>query len=202
MPSGRESGGGKPRTGRRGGRGGGRRPLADSASAEAARGTAIGLLSRRDYARSALKDRLTDAGFESATAESAVVGLEQERLVNDERYVEAAVAGRIARGQGPLRIALELRRAGVSPALVAAAIDSQAPEWRDRAILVQRRRFGPGAPRDPRQRARQARFLLYRGFTSDHVRAALGARADETFADLELAAEDPPAGDTCTEEPG
>ncbi len=201
MPHGREPGGGKPRTASRR-VDSGRRPPADPAGADAARGTAIGLLSRRDYPRSALKDRLTDAGFETATAESAVAGLEDERLVNDARYVEAAVAGRIGRGQGPLRIILELRRAGVPPTLVAAAVDSQAPEWRDRAILLHRRRFGPGAPRDPRQRARQARFLLYRGFTSDHVRAALGARTDETFLELESAADDPSDGDTRPLEPG
>jgi regulatory protein len=201
MPSGRGPGSGKARTG---GRrfAGHRSPPADPASAEAARGKAIGLLSRRDYPRDALKERLTDAGFESATAETAVAGLEDERLVNDERYVEAVVAGRIARGQGPLRIVLELRRAGVSTTLIAAAVDARAPEWRSRAIELQRRRFGPGAPPDPRQRARQARFLLYRGFTPDHVLAALGARAGESFEGLAPADDDPAGGDARADEPG
>ena len=202
MQSGRGSGGGKARTGGRdiGKR---RRPHADPANAEAARGKAIGLLSRRDYPRGALKERLTDAGFDTAAAEAAVAGLEGERLVNDERFVEAVLAGRIARGHGPLRIVRELRQAGVAPRLVAAAVDAGAPEWRDRAILLQQRRFGSGAPRDTRQRARQARFLLYRGFTPDHVRAALGVRAGESFEDLAPAADDgPPDGGTRPDEPG
>jgi len=38
---------------------------------------------------------------------------------------------------------------------------------------VRRKRFGAEPPRDFHERAKQARFLQYRGFTSDQVRAAL-----------------------------
>jgi len=162
--------------GRARGGGRGRKPTADPASAEAARGRAIGLLSRRDYPRRALKERLADSGFADAAAESAVAALEDERLVNDARYVEAAVAGRTARGQGPIRIALELRRQGVATALVAAAVDPRAPQWAERARELRERRFGGEPPRDARERARQVRFLLQRGFGGDHIRRALDAR--------------------------
>jgi regulatory protein len=174
----------------RGGFGGkrrGRRPPADPASAEAARGRAIGLLARRDYPRRALKARLTESGFEDGAAEHAVTALEDERLVNDARYVEAAVASRAGRGQGPLRIALELRRQGVAAALIDAAVAIRSPDWQVQATALRLRRFGRGAPADAAERARQARFLLQRGFTGEQVRAALGAAA----ADLELEDVDP-----------
>jgi regulatory protein len=174
MPSGPGGGRGSGK-----GRGHGRKPLADPASAEAARGRAIGLLSRRDYPRRALKERLAKSGFADEAAESAVAALEDERLVNDGRYVEAAVAGRAARGQGPIRIALELRRQGVSAALVAAAVDARAPEWAERARDLRRRRFGTGPPQDATERARQIRFLLQRGFSGDHIRSALGVRGGD-----------------------
>jgi regulatory protein len=194
MPSGR--GGGKGRGRGRGlGLGHGRKPLADPASAEAARDRAIGLLSRRDYPRRALKERLADSGFADEAAELAVAALEDERLVNDARYVEAAVAGRAARGQGPIRIALELRRQGVSAALVAEAVDARAPEWAERARDLRRRRFGAGPPKDAAERARQIRFLLQRGFSGDHIRFALGVRGgdepelDDTSHDVDCAGE-------------
>jgi regulatory protein len=199
MPSGPGGGGragGKGR-GRGRGLGHGRKPLADPASAEAARGRAIGLLSRRDYPRRALKERLADSGFADEAAESAVAALEDERLVNDARYVEATVAGRTARGQGPIRIALELRRQGVSAALVAAAVDARAPEWTERARDLRRRRFGADPPKDARERARQIRFLLQRGFSGDHIRWALGARGgdelelDDTSHDVDSEGEIP-----------
>jgi regulatory protein len=178
MPSGPGHGGGK---GRLRGRGFGRarQPPEDPASAEAARGRAIGLLSRRDYPRRALKERLADSGFAEEAAESAVATLEDERLVNDERFVESAVAGRTARGHGPIRIALELRRQGVAAALVAAAVDAKSPLWAERARELRRRRFGAALPRDPRERTRQVRFLLQRGFTGEHVRHALDGRLGE-----------------------
>ena len=171
-----------PKAGRAFGRG--RKPPADPASAEAARGRAISLLSRRDYPRRQLKARLEDSGFEDRAAESAVAGLEDERLVNDARYVESAIAGRRARGQGPLRIALELRRAGVPAALIREALDPRAAEWTERAIELRRRRFGAARPATAKERARQLRFLLQRGFSADQVRRALGAGADLELEDL------------------
>jgi regulatory protein len=152
---------------------------------DAARQKAIGLLARRDFASRDLKGRLAQAGYERAAAEEAVSDLQDERLVDDARYAESAVASRAARGQGPVRIALELRRQGVPPELVESAVDAGSPEWAARADELRRRRFGRGAPSDPKERTRQVRFLLYRGFTSEHVRKALGrAAADLTDDDL------------------
>jgi regulatory protein len=51
-------------------------------------------------------------------------------------------------------------------------------DWRARAFEVRIRKFGPEAPEDWAERARQARFLQYRGFSSDHIRAATGADFD------------------------
>jgi len=42
------------------------------------------------------------------------------------------------------------------------------------ARAVRRKRFGAAPPSDFRERARQARFLEYRGFDGDQIRAALG----------------------------
>ncbi|HUO79508.1 MAG TPA: regulatory protein RecX [Steroidobacteraceae bacterium] len=193
MPSGPGHGGGAGRARGRG-FGRGRKRPEEPASAEEARGRAIGLLSRRDYPRRALKQRLADSGFADEAAESAVAALEDERLVDDARYVEAAVAGRTARGQGPIRIALELRRLGVGAALVAAAVDARSPEWAERACELRRRRFGAEPPREPKERARQVRFLLQRGFGGDHIRRALEARAGEDF-ELDEGGLDAGAGD-------
>jgi len=193
VPSGPGHGGGAGRARGRG-FGRGRKRPEEPASAEEARGRAIGLLSRRDYPRRALKQRLADSGFADEAAESAVAALEDERLVDDARYVEAAVAGRTARGQGPIRIALELRRLGVGAALVAAAVDARSPEWAERACELRRRRFGAEPPREPKERARQVRFLLQRGFGGDHIRRALEARAGEDF-ELDEGGLDAGAGD-------
>lgn len=194
MPSGGGQGGNR-RFGRRG-FGRARRAPDDPDSVEAARGRAIGLLSRRDLPADALRGRLTDAGFATAAADGAVEELIDERLVNDARYVESAVASRTARGQGPVRITLELKRLGLAPELVTAAVDARHPDWLERAVELRVRRFGAAPPSDGRERARQARFLLYRGFTGEHLRAAFGAAADDVDLDLEAIEgySDPDAG--------
>jgi regulatory protein len=169
---------------------------ADPASPDAARQKAVGLRARRDFGSKELKGRLAEAGYETGAAEAAVTDLEDERLVNDERYVESAVAARIARGQGPVRIAMDLKRLGLAKDLVEQAVDARSPEWAERADELRRRRFGAAPPADPRERTRQVRFLLYRGFSSEHVRAALGrAAADLTDEDLDASDDELAASD-------
>jgi SOS response regulatory protein OraA/RecX len=51
------------------------------------------------------------------------------------------------------------------------------------------RRFGGDLPKSQAERAKQVRLLLYRGFTGEQVRAAMGATVDEVDdLDLDLAA--------------
>jgi regulatory protein len=166
-------------------------PPSNPADPAAARQKAIGLVARRDFGSRELKGRLAEAGYESGAAEDAVSDLQDQRLVDDARYAESAVASRVARGQGPIRIALELRRAGVAAELIEAAVEAGSPEWADRAHALRRRRFGAAPPADPKERTRQVRFLLYRGFSSEHVRKALGRVAADLTDDDLVASDDP-----------
>ena len=46
------------------------------------------------------------------------------------------------------------------------------------------RKFGATIPKDRKERAKQARFLQYRGFSTDHIRAVLeGVPDDESGTD-------------------
>jgi len=143
----------------------------DVASARAA---AMALLARRDYATSELLVRLTDHGFSEQAVAAAISELTQERLLDDSRYAHNYVAYQAGRGRGPIRIAAELRRHGVEAAAVDAALRSGL-DWRALARKVCRAKFGPQPPQNLTQTARQARFLQYRGFSADQIRAATGA---------------------------
>ena len=186
----------RPRSGRgRSGRFGGTPAAPENpASPSSARAQAIRMLAHRDHGKHELVGRLTERGYAAETAAAAVEVLEDERLVNDERYVEAAIASRIARGQGPRRIALELKRLGVDVELITQAVDARSADWTRRAVELKQHRFGRAAPADQRERSRQVRFLLYRGYTLEHVRAALGRDAVEA-EDVDLDAAGPLAED-------
>ena len=60
------------------------------------------------------------------------------------------------------------------------AVAAGSPDWYLRAREARIRRFGPEVPLERAQKARQAAFLQYRGFSSDHIRAATGADPDWT----------------------
>lgn len=108
--------------------------------------------------------------------------LAEGRLQDDRRFVEAYVESRAARGYGPVRIAAELRQRGIADEAVREALGRCATDWPAAAEAAARKKFGERAPRDPAEVARRMRFLEYRGFTREQMRAALRtaeARANE-----------------------
>jgi regulatory protein len=146
---------------------------------------AVRLLARRDYARHELAQRLVARGADRDEVERALDDLARLGYLSDERYAHAVVArkaGRFAKRA----IAHELREKGVGgeAASEALAVLDAHDEVAD-ATALWRRQFG-SAPRDEREKARQVRFLLSRGYgisVALKVLRAMGAeRGDETPA--------------------
>jgi regulatory protein len=140
----------------------------------AARAAAVTLLARRDFPSRELRASLEERGFAPEAIMAALEVLAGEGTINDERYARNYVAYHVARGQGPVRIAAQLRTLGLPQPLIDAAIGAF-PDWRALARAARVRRFGEAPPASWREKARQARFLQYRGFSADHIRAATGA---------------------------
>jgi regulatory protein len=135
---------------------------------------AVTLLARRDYSTQELKKKLADRGYDEHAREVVVDDLESMGKMNNERYGQNVVAYRARRGHGPARIRNELQKSGLSRSTIDEAVKGEdAPDFKVRAREVRERKFGPEIPTDPKERARQARFLQYRGFSNDHIRAAL-----------------------------
>ena len=126
---------------------------------------------RAESAGAADPDETGEAHEEHAVEQVDAVldWLESNGYLSAERFVESRVNARVAR-YGNLRIRQELQQhqLGVSSELAQTLGASEL----DRARAVRARRF-PEPPRDAAERARQARFLIGRGFSSDAVRAAL-----------------------------
>ena len=158
-----------------------RTPLSSERRADpgAARTAAVALLAKRDFAAGELLAKLTARGFAHETARAIIEELTAAGTLNEARYAENYVAWHAARGQGPLRLSADLRRHGVAEALIEAAL-AGGPDWTVLAGRVRRGKFGSQAPASWREKARQMRFLQYRGFSSDHIRAATGADPDWT----------------------
>ncbi len=156
-----------------------RGPLTPDRTADlpAAYAAAAALLSRRDFASAELRARLERRGFESSVVTAALADLEEEHVLDDARFAQHYVAYHAERGQGPLRIAADLRARGLPAQLIETAL-SEGQEWPALADRARARRFGPEIPQSRAEKSRQARFLQQRGFSSDHIRRALGPSFD------------------------
>ncbi len=139
----------------------------------AARRKAMDLLARREQSKDELFRKLQKAGFDENVALDVIEELGREGLQSDRRFVEAFVQSRIRQGKGPMRIRADLSQRGVRDPVIHAVLNEVDEDWLVLAIDVRRKKFGDGQPRDLKDKARQMRFLQYRGFESDQVRAAI-----------------------------
>ena len=152
--------------------------LDPSNPAIACRRRAMDLLALRDHSRMELARKLAARGFATDAIAAALDGLERDGLLQSARFVESFVTGRIRKGQGPVRIRAELAQRGIDDAGIAAGLAAAAVDWIELAMHVRTKRYGDAAPADFKERMRQAKFLQYRGFEPDQVRAALDVGAD------------------------
>jgi regulatory protein len=153
-----------------------RKPDTDAAGADerTVRTAALALLAGRDFGRAELARRLERRGYPEGVVAAVVERLVAERLLSETRFVEQFIRQHAGRGHGPVRIRAELRDRGVPEDEIEAGLEAAGEDWAAVARDARRRRFGLSPPDDYPGRARQARFLQYRGFSSEQIRAALG----------------------------
>ena len=124
-------------------------------------------------------NKLLGKGCAEALADEVVRQLEAERLLSDDRFMESLIRARRERGYGPLRIQKELQEKGVAPEAIGQWLDVTGREWLEDIRRVQRKKFGARLPRNFAERARQARFLQYRGFTYDQIQQVLNPHGQD-----------------------
>lgn len=147
--------------------------------------TALRLLARREHSLHELRAKLLHRGHAPAAVDVVIGRLAARQLISDARFAGSLVRHGSARGHGPVRIRAELRRQGIAEDLIQAEFAAADCDWTQLAIRVRARKFGTPKPANSAERAKQARFLQYRGFTADQTRAALGADADSDDAWLD-----------------
>ena len=87
-----------------------------------------------------------------------------------------------AAGRGRPASAQELKRSGLGAEVIQTTMDKakdDGPDFAACARAARARKFGPETPQRLERTPRQARFLQYRGFSSDHIRAVLEGVPDD-----------------------
>lgn len=136
---------------------------------------ALGLLARREHSRAELARKLAAHG-DADDIESLLDALEREGLLSDDRYVEAMAHAHAGR-HGSLRLKQILQRQGVDAELAESALQHARAEDLAACQALWRRKYGK-APADLKEKSRQYRFLLARGFPPEVVCRVVGGSED------------------------
>jgi regulatory protein len=142
----------------------------------ACRRRAMDLLARREHSRVELEQKLLARSFDEPLVAEVLDELEHDGLLSADRFAQSFVASRYARGQGPRRIERELAERGIESS--SDFLDDARFDWDALARETRVKRFGRSLPGDFKEKARQMRFLEYRGFGHDQIRRALESDDD------------------------
>lgn len=141
------------------------------------KGRALKLLAAREHSRAELERRLAEHEEEPGSLARVLDELQAKGFLDEQRVVDSLLHRRAPR-LGASRIRQELQARGVDADKVAEALESLKASEYQRAREVWRRKFGQ-LPGDAQERARQARFLVARGFAGEVVRRVLNTPDDE-----------------------
>jgi len=137
------------------------------------RARALRFLAIREHSRLELSRKLRRYLGEGEATDALDVllnDLERDGWLSDQRFADQWVASRSNRF-GDARIRQELRARGIDAAQALLPLTANALENSEhaRALELWRRRYGGEAAVDLNERARQARFLMQRGFSGEVV---------------------------------
>jgi regulatory protein len=145
------------------------------------KGRALKLLAAREHSRRELERKLAQHEAEPGQLKTALDDLQARGFIDEQRVVDSLVHRRSAR-LGAQRIRQELQAKGVDAERIAEAVAGLRGTELERAREVWRRKFGTPAV-DAAGRAKQARFLLARGFSGESVRRVLAWPAEDCERD-------------------
>ena len=140
------------------------------------KGRALRLLSQREHSRLELERKLAEHESEPGQLAKALDELQARGFISEERVIESVVHRRAGK-LGAARIRQELQAKGLAGEAVAEALEHLRSTELARAREVWQRKFGETTA-DPKARARQARFLLSRGFAAGVVRQIVQGSED------------------------
>ncbi len=140
-----------------------------------ARKKAMDYLARREHSHDELCRKMGKAGFNPSITLAAIAQLQKDGLQSDRRFVEAFVQSRISHGKGPTRIRADLSQRGIREPMLQEVLGELEQDWFALARETRQKKYGSDVPVEFRDKARQMRFLQYRGFEPDHIQAAVSA---------------------------
>lgn len=141
------------------------------------RSYAFALLTRRDYSQAELIAKLNQYAINPEEVEKLVEELAQNNYQSDQRVAELTLASQLRKGKGLQRIKQALKAKKLDAELITEEL--QEVDWLDQAYQLKLKKFGEEVATDPKIKARQIRFLQYRGFDMSVIMKAIARTSEE-----------------------
>lgn len=126
---------------------------------------AVTLLAKRDYASGEIKRCLKRYSSDEDSINSVMDRLISHHYLDDSRLIEKEIKKQLAKRHGPSRIKQELRQKGLELLAIEQALEDLDVDWFELAEELRIKKFGDELPTDPKEKAKQIRYLQYRGHT-------------------------------------
>ena len=131
------------------------------------RSLAFALLAKREYSQTTLRSKLLELGAVAEELEPLLLELAENNYQSDERMAGMVMRSQIRQGKGPQRIKLALKKHDIDQELIIDHMEDI--DWFEEALQLKIRKFGTDVAKEPKEQAKQVRFLQYRGYAMDVI---------------------------------
>ena len=141
------------------------------------RSYAFAVLTRKEYAKAELIDKLCLWAEDRDEVLELVEELSRENYQSDQRVAETMLSSQKRKGKGPNQIKMKLKNKKIDTALIADELKET--DWVQQAYELKVKKYGLEVSKDPKIKAKQIRFLMYRGFEMDAIIKAITHKPNE-----------------------
>lgn len=141
------------------------------------RSYAFAVLTRKEYSKAELIEKLALYAENRDEVLALVDELSTREYQSDQRVAEIVLSSQKRKGKGPNRIKLALKTKKIDAQLIQEELKEI--DWVEQAYELKVKKFGSTVEKDPKIKAKQIRFLMYRGFEMDAIIKAIKRKMDD-----------------------
>ena len=130
-------------------------------------------LSRREHTTKEIFFKLENRVESIDILSTEIKKLEEEGLIDHQRFPEQYIHSRSAKGYGPLRIKQELKQRGVNENIAQPLLNNI--DWNSFAIAVLKKKVNHEFPKETKPVLKLKKFLNYRGFDFSQIDQAFSS---------------------------
>ena len=141
------------------------------------RSYAFAVLTRKEYSKAELIEKLATWAMHREEVITLVEELSAQNYQSDQRVAEIMLSSQKRKGKGPNRIKMSLKTKKIDTGLILEELKET--DWVEQAYQLKIKKYGTEIATDPKLKAKQIRFLMYRGFEMGAIMKAINRRVDD-----------------------